>query len=609
MSKRFLCLLLAFIMLSSVLLTGCSKKDDEQVKSEIIDEASESTVTLSMYLMSEGKVSDDKVEELEAAVNKITKSKFKAKVELRYFTEEEYNAALDKAFKDTEDAREAKKKAEAALKEAIKKGQATTAASTEATEEETIVNEYGVTELKYPSIEDYQVDIFYLGGYDKFYEYFENGWLSRLDDELSSKSKVLKDYVTPEFLTYMKEVGNGTYAIPNNTVVGEYTFMLLNKDALARWHYSSSDSFDMLTSKNTQDLLDNVSRFQSDEYTPLKSFTGEIDVANVKYFGFDENGNRSDAFSVMGGTYPSSYTYGKTNNYYPCGTIFADPGFREQMQTLASYKEKGYYGTGTDADKPFAVGYIKGNYMDIEQYLNDYEVVVVEKPVINTDDLFENMFAVGAYTKSVSKSAQIITYLNTNVDFRNLILYGIEGVDYDIVEKEVNGKAYKTVKKIGSAYPMALETTGNTLIAYPLETERADIRDFQIKQNQDIEVALDMCFLLNYGSYSINKTGMEEVRKLSQEVYTELLKIDSVQAWDTFLSGSDGDPANNVPAVEGMMKKIQNNEHAKAMRNSSFNEEYKDYNAYCAKYGEGVSFHYVYFKWLSDKKIYVPETD
>ena len=71
--------------------------------------------------MSDGEISEDKAEQIEAAVNKITKSKFKAKIELRYFTEEEYNDALDKAFKDTEDAREAKKKAEAALKEAIKK--------------------------------------------------------------------------------------------------------------------------------------------------------------------------------------------------------------------------------------------------------------------------------------------------------------------------------------------------------------------------------------------------------------------------------------------------------------------------------------------------------
>ncbi len=682
-------------MLASVLLTSCSKKDTETVKSEIIDEASESTVTLSMYLMSESEVSEDKVEELEKAVNKITKSKFKTKIELRYFTEAEYNAALDEAFKATEDAREAKKQAEAALKEAIKKGEATTAASTEATEEETIVNEYGVPELKYPSIEDYQVDIFYLGGYDKFAEYLQNTWLSRLDEELSSTSKLLNDYVTPEFIKYMKDVKGGTYAIPNNTVVGEYTFMLLHKDALASWHYSADDSFDMLTSENTQDLLDKVSRFQADTYLPLKSFTGELDIANVKYFGLDENGNRTDAFSVMGGTYSSSFKYKEKNNYYPSQNIFADVGFREQMQVLAGYKEKGYYGTDANSDKPFAVGYIKGNYMDIEEYLEDYEIVVVEEPVINTMDLFENMFAVGAYTRSVSKSMQIITYLNTNVDFRNLILYGIEGTDYDIVEKEVDGKTYKTVKKIGDAYNMSLEKTGNTFIAYPLDTERADIRNFQIKQNQDIEVALDMGFLLDYVSSPINTMAMGKVRELSEKTYAELMEIDSVEEWSIYLSGNDNTKnvaymvfsdievaktaisqfsaveeksleefkniATSLSAdthyendkyfegsvgfdaldewlfsadtvagactaepivaeggsyvvayyvgagepIEGMQKTVMNNEYAKIMRNSNYNEEDRTYDP--DKYGEGVSFYYIYFKWLSETKIYVPE--
>ena len=680
-------------MVSSVLFTGCSKKDDETIKSEITEEASESTVTLSMYLMSEGEVSDEKTEEIEAAVNRITKSKFKAKIELHYFTEAEYNAALDKAFKDTEDAREAKAKAEAELKAAIKRGEATTAASTEATEEETVVNEYGVTELKYPSIEDYQVDIFYLGGYDKFEEYFTKNWLSRLDDELSSKSKIIRDYVTPEYLTYMKESMGGTFAIPNNTVLGEYTFMLLNKEALSSWHYSAKDSFDSLTSDSTKDLLDKVSRFQSDKFVPLKSFTGELDISHIRYYGLDSDGHISDDFSVMGGTYLPSFKYKEKNNYYPCLNIFADVGFREQMQTLVSYKENGYYGTGSETDKPFAVGYIKGNYMDIEQYLDEYEVIVVQNPVIKTEDLFENMFAVSAYTSSVSKSTSIITYLNTNADFRNLILYGIEGVDYDVVEKEVNGKTYKTAKKLDSGYSMALETTGNTLLAYPLESERADIRDFQIKQNQDVEVALDMCFFLNYASSPINVSAMAEVRKLSESIYTELLAIDTVSEWEGYLNGIEvtkdvaymvftdralaeqaiatfkggeltldafkqvGTDASvtvtekddytkgsaDLPAldawlfststavgdctaepidlgdgtfavayyyaegtpIQGMMKIVQNDQYAKIMRNSNYNEDHDDYDV--EKNGEGVSFFYIYFKWLSDKKIYVAE--
>ena len=145
MNKRIICLLLSLIMLLSVVLSGCAKKTDDDIKEDITEEASRNTVTLTMYLMSETEVSDEQANKIEEEVNKITKSRFKAKLILNYFTEAEYNKALEEAFEKTEDEREAKKAAEKALKQAIKEGKATAATtSEETTAEETIVNEYGV---------------------------------------------------------------------------------------------------------------------------------------------------------------------------------------------------------------------------------------------------------------------------------------------------------------------------------------------------------------------------------------------------------------------------------------------------------------------------------
>ena len=56
--KRFLCVLLVLSMLSMALV-GCSKKTDEEIMDEITETASESTVTLSMYLLSENEVSKE----------------------------------------------------------------------------------------------------------------------------------------------------------------------------------------------------------------------------------------------------------------------------------------------------------------------------------------------------------------------------------------------------------------------------------------------------------------------------------------------------------------------------------------------------------------------
>ena len=166
MNKRIICLLLSAIMLLSVALTGCSKKTDDEAMENVTETASESTMTLTMYLMSESEVSEEQASKLEEAVNKITKSKFKTKLILKYFTEDQYTKALEEAFQKTKEEKDAKKAAERALKEAIKRGEATSATTaTGTTAEETIVNELGVTELKYPTVSENQVDIFYLGGH------------------------------------------------------------------------------------------------------------------------------------------------------------------------------------------------------------------------------------------------------------------------------------------------------------------------------------------------------------------------------------------------------------------------------------------------------------
>ena len=103
--KKLICFLLVLSMLC-VALAGCSEKTAEETMKDITDEASESTKTLSIWLMAEAEVSPEVEEQVEAAINAITKSKFKAKIDLRYFTdEEEYytalNAAFDKAYEES----------------------------------------------------------------------------------------------------------------------------------------------------------------------------------------------------------------------------------------------------------------------------------------------------------------------------------------------------------------------------------------------------------------------------------------------------------------------------------------------------------------------------
>ena len=79
-------------------LAGCSAKTDDEAVENINEEASESALTLSMYLMSENQMSQEQMDAVETAVNKITKSKFKTQLELYFYTEAEYYDKLEASF-------------------------------------------------------------------------------------------------------------------------------------------------------------------------------------------------------------------------------------------------------------------------------------------------------------------------------------------------------------------------------------------------------------------------------------------------------------------------------------------------------------------------------
>lgn len=524
MTKRLIALLLSLIMVLACFV-GCNQKDDVD---EIVDEGSERTTTLSMYLMSEEEVSAEQALAIQNAVNKITKSKFKTQLILRYFTEDQYYTALEKAFEATANSEDFEQDFSDALKGEL----------ASETAEETYVDEYGVIQLKYPTITDYQVDIFYLSGYDKLAQYIENEWVYELGDEIGSASKVLKTFINPGFLNGIDTVCNGTYAVPGNAPIGEYTYILVNKEILKEYNHVASD-FTSILSPTSQYLLDHVSKYNT-EFVPLRSFTdsGELDVSYIRYFGIDENGHFNDSeFSLLGGAYDRNWTYLGSGQYSRCASIFNDTDFLEQLETLVEYKEKGYYGTEADADKKFAVGYIKGGVEVYEQYGDEYEIIVHQAPQLSTMDVFENMFAVG-YMSQLDRSMEIITYLYSNADFANLLLYGIEGENYELVESDVvdsKGNALPQVKRLANnKYVMAPEKIGNMLITYPTIDQDPNLREIYKQQNLDSSVSLVMGMMHNFDEMPLSFEHTTYLREQSKIVLEELLAIETVEALNEY---------------------------------------------------------------------------
>ena len=150
MKKRLISLLLSAIMILFC-FAGCAEKTGDEVKQKIGEEASQDAVSLSMYLMSEQRVSEKQEALIEEKVNELTEAKYKVHLDLRYFTPDQYYTRLDADLAEMTEFYDG---------EGIGRQDY----------EPVYTDEDGLPVTFYPPIQEFSVDIFYFGGYEKYLE-------------------------------------------------------------------------------------------------------------------------------------------------------------------------------------------------------------------------------------------------------------------------------------------------------------------------------------------------------------------------------------------------------------------------------------------------------
>lgn len=461
MKKRLFCLALCMVLLLSVALTGCGKKETLEEKLQ------QQATTLSMWVVTENPegVDEETARIVSDAINAITNANFKVRLVINYLTEDEYRAKLDRTIRDYIDVR------------ATQPVRSITSDSTETVAEaETEVNEWGFTVIKYPDLLENQVDIVYIQGEDMYLEYIKNGWLTALDNELTGSSKKIKEYVNSALLAAAKRSG-GTYAIPNNHTIGKYTVMLLNKELMKETDYDAiykqgkiNGLFNSYVYSYLEDMRNKKVSHGGTDVVPIAAKYEDCLNLLAHFWNIDPDTlENREALSVLGYYYtnPASTARSTALRF---DSLFTNENFTNAFVKLKEFQMDGnYFGTETEGSR-VAMKLSEMDYSEYVTYLADsseYYPVIVKNPTVKAEDVYGSMFGVCAKTMSVSHSMEIITLLNTNAEFRNLLQYGVEGKTYSL-ETDPNDYNLRTVELLPEhPYKMDVFKTGNAFIAYP----------------------------------------------------------------------------------------------------------------------------------------------
>ncbi len=473
----------------------------------------------------------------------ITQSQLKTKLIVKYLTMEEYYEKLEEALAWQQAQAKAKEEADKNNTNNKEDVEEVIPEEEEEEDEEIRYDEDGnpiIDTTKYPELtaeqQLYQVDILYISGYDKYTDYvagyhnseedslksllkkllgekritqeeFDEGskkkniytfldklleegkitqeeidpytykkWLSPLDAVLKSDGKKISNYVSGALLNAAR-YKNNIYAIPNNNVIGEYTYMLIDKQLFDKYYYTASVP-DVHGVVDLGAFLEDIATYEKD-VMPINADVNYCMSMIAHYWDIDPKTNAvTGDFSILGYAYENTDRVNRGDIVLKFESLFANETYKNALKNLMDFHYKGYFGTAAEGQKS-AVSFVTGAASDAAAYQDDYYVVVVDYPLASDQDIYNNMFAVSAYTSNAKKSMQVITLLNTDEEFRNLFLYGIEGTNYTR-----NSDGTVTMMR-NNKYNMDIAKTGNEFLAYVPEGTNLELWEFAKQQNRE----------------------------------------------------------------------------------------------------------------------------
>ncbi len=555
--KKLLCLALCLVMVMSLFLVGCGQKNpDELDPIEGEEEEVRNAITLKFYIVTDEVTTEDAKDAMQDAFNTVARAKYSTQVEFVFSTIDEYKATLDKALSDA--------------KENIQGGASNPSNVYEGYIPETVLDEFNLPELVYPELIDNQIDIVLITDKAMLEEYVEAGHLMDVTSFVNGDNDAIKEYINTSLLTNTKISGKW-YAVPNNVVVGNYEYLLINKELASNYYLVESDfvniESDGSVSVKYEACLDFAMSIANDSSLEnVAPIEAKFDFPTVKFWSEDGSPFALATF------YNATTGYG---DYITVSNALTNKEYVDYLKFITESETYGYFADG--AAEKYGIRTVVSDYASRFSYEKENFVVVLDTPRVYSTDGFSSMFAVTNYTASASRSMELIEDLITDSELCNILLYGVEGSDYYYNEDG-------TVTRISNVYKMNNQHVGNVFMTYPCTNDGmfADYWLYGMYQNQEASTnPLEGCDsnyvwtsvrkgivddqLVNMMRAEYKKITMKEYAATDLSVYTTRLR--------QYFAGIDPDVAQEEVEEETISQLITNIEAQLAIQYETYSAE------------------------------------
>ena len=494
MKKRVLSFLLCVLMVLPLMLASCDLGGNDPSTTTKPEEESVyvKPVRLNFHIIADSVVSPEDEVAIEDAFNKISRKLYKTEIDFVFYTAGEYDEKIADVLKNANDI-----------------GGISASNRFENSEVVTSLNDVNIPIETYPEIANNQVDIVLINSKDLYQQLRDKRYLAEISTEISTKFKDIEQRVSSHLINGAKE-GKKMYAVPNNVLIGQYEFALVNEEMAYQSLYwqkadflASKDGVKVVDYAKLREFAATIQNIKTSGdadsaklYNDMKATLGvteiypiesTFDYPTVSFFPkattVKENG--ADVVktpdTVFGVVYPFNATLGSS---IKLDNVFNDTSY--QQHRMLMLEAANYISENPVADAAYGITYATGNFVDIEKYEKQgYIVLELDTPRLDSDAAFNAMFAVTNYSASTERSLEIIQAIvagtsEDEVELRNILQYGVEGRHFD---KDDDNH----VTRRNNNYMMNANYTGNLVTAYPCDEDgRGDaFIGYFTEQNKD----------------------------------------------------------------------------------------------------------------------------